>query len=67
MKIKFLRVLGTNAKVLKPGIVVIVDDQLVKWNGGLWTTHCACPEDETCPHLDAVLDLLDDRVLGDAR
>lgn len=67
MNVRFLRVLGANAQVLKPGIVAVVDDHLVRWNGGDWTTYCPCPEGEACPHLDAVLALLDDRVLGEAR
>lgn len=65
MTVRFIRVLGINAR--KPGVVALVDGLLVKWNPGPgWVTDCDCPEDEDCQHVDAVLDLLDDRVLGDA-
>lgn len=67
MNVKFLRVIGVRSTSHQPAIVALVDDHLVKWNGGDWITQCACPEDEACRHLDAVLALLDDRVLGDAR
>lgn len=63
MTIKFLRVNGIRAK--DPVVLAIVDGNLVRWkqNRG-WTCDCDTEGDE-CAHVDAVADLLDDRVLGD--
>ncbi|HSJ21378.1 MAG TPA: hypothetical protein VK964_12455 [Nocardioidaceae bacterium] len=68
MPIRVLRVLGISAKVpaSEPLVIAIADDQLVKFSRrDGWTCDCHAEGDE-CPHVDAVADLLDDRVLGDA-
>ncbi|HEY0888671.1 MAG TPA: hypothetical protein VGE38_03550 [Nocardioides sp.] len=65
MKIRILRVLSVRAN--GPGVVAFVDDQLVKWNPKRgWITECDCEgdEDTSCPHVDALLDVLDPRVMG---
>ena len=68
MSVKFLRVLGVRAH--QSSVVAIVDGNRVKWNPNGWTCDCdewqTGTEGDSCPHVDAALDLLDPRVLGDA-
>lgn len=68
MTIKFIRVLGRRAQ--QPGVVALVDGIRVKWNRkDGWLCDCETwidgDDGDTCPHVEAVADLLDDRVLGD--
>ena len=65
MKIKFLRIIGVRAKDRDPVVLASVDSYMVRWkrNQG-WTCTCLTERDE-CVHVDAVVDLLDDKVLGD--
>lgn len=64
MTVRFLRVLGTRSRT--PAVVALVDGHLVKWNPGPgWVTACDCDDLDTCQHIDAVLDLLDPRVIGE--
>jgi hypothetical protein len=67
-KVRFLRVLGIRSKTpaREPIVMAIAEDQLVKFSRrDGWTCDCDLDGNE-CPHVDAVADLLDDRVLGDA-
>lgn len=61
MNLQFMRVLG--ARSAGPGVLAIADGNAVRWRpGGGWSCECDTPGD-TCPHVDAVAALLDDRVL----
>ncbi len=66
--IRILRVTGTRSR--QPDrealILAVVDEHLVKFSRrDGWTCDCDT-EGDWCDHVDAVDDLLDDRVLGDA-
>lgn len=64
MTVRFLRVLGQRSRT--PAVVALVDGHLVKWHPGPgWVTECDCPEGTDCEHIDAVLDHIDPRVMGD--
>lgn len=67
MTIKFLRVLGLRSS--QPSVLATVADEtgaaFVRWDRRRWTCDCDAEGDQ-CPHVDAVADLLDPRVLGDA-
>lgn len=69
MTIRFLRVQTPTRHMpaREPLVIAIVDDVLVKFSRrDGWTCTCDTDADE-CEHVDAVVDLLDDRVLGDDR
>lgn len=68
-EIRFIRVTGVRSH--QPSVVAIVDGIRVKWNlGPGW--QCDCEEwltgtdGDSCQHVEAVIDMLDARVLGDA-
>ena len=63
MKIKIIRVLGIRSK--GPGVLATVDGYLVKWcSRKPWDCECLTELDEyECAHIEAVRELLDDRVL----
>ena len=63
--VQFLRVIGVRAKDRDPVVLASVDGNLVRWKRNQrWT--CTCPtEGDECSHVDAVVDLLDAKVLGD--
>ena len=69
-QVRILRVLGIQSR--QPDrealIIAVVDNNLVRFSRrDGWTCRCNdVTEDECCSHVDAVADLLDDRVLGDA-
>ena len=66
--VRFIRVTGIRSH--QPAVVAIVDGIRVKWNPSGWQCDCDTWQegtgDDSCEHVDAVLPLLDDRVLGDA-
>jgi hypothetical protein len=67
--VKFIRVLGTRSR--QPSVVAVVDGVRVKWNlNPGWSCDCEDwqlgDDGDSCQHVDAVAELLDDRVLGDA-
>lgn len=66
MRVRFLRVVTPNAGMAlrEPLVIAAVDDHLVKLNRrDGWT--CDCPtEADHCEHVDAIDELIDDRVIG---
>jgi 4-hydroxy-3-methylbut-2-enyl diphosphate reductase IspH len=64
MSVKFLRVSGHRSH--EPVVLARVDDHGVRWTDRKgWECDCDQPVDATCPHVEAVADLLDPRVIGD--
>ncbi|TFD80535.1 hypothetical protein [Cryobacterium psychrophilum] len=63
MKIKIIRVLGIRSK--GAAILATVDGLLVNWGGHrAWDCQCLTDLDEfECKHIEAIRDLMDDRVL----
>lgn len=64
MNIKILAVHGIRSHI--PVVLAAIDDHFVKWNKrDGWSCDCVIPDDElTCEHVDAMADMLDDKVLG---
>ena len=65
-QVRIMRVLGIKAQ--NPVVHAYVDDVRVRWDRRGWS--CDCPVfatiEGTCSHVDAVADLLDPRVTGEA-
>lgn len=62
MNIKILRVVGKRAN--KPVVIAIVDNHLVKWSPrDQWSCDCDEATYPDCPHIPAIEELLDPRVL----
>lgn len=63
MNIKIIRVLGIRSK--EPAVIATADGHLVKWNSHRdWDCACLTDLDEfECAHIEAIRDLMDDRVL----
>lgn len=59
--VRFLRVIGRRSE--HPCVLAVVDEHLVRWERDEWTCECDT-EGDTCPHVETVATLLDDRVLG---
>lgn len=63
MTINFLRVLGHRSR--SAAVLAIADGEQVRWQPtDGWSCTCDTDADD-CPHVDAVADLLDPRVVGD--
>jgi hypothetical protein len=64
MNVRFLRVLGIRSR--GPVVQAKVDDLLVRWQPRTgWDCECLTEADEdACDHVEAVVTLLDPRVLG---
>ncbi|MBX7452293.1 hypothetical protein GR927_30275 [Mycolicibacterium sp. 3033] len=64
MTVKFIRVLGVRAR--GPAVIAVVDGKyIVRWSPrDDWTCVCDEATYATCPHIPAVEDLLEDRVMG---
>ncbi|TFV67223.1 UNVERIFIED_ORG: hypothetical protein E4P37_03435 [Bacillus sp. AZ43] len=60
--VRFIGVRGIRSS--SPSVVATVDDVVVTWRTSGWLCECGDP---SCPHVDAVAELLDDRVTGEAR
>lgn len=69
MSIRFLHVATPDkgTPLREPLVIAVAGEHLVKYSRrDGWTCDCDTAG-EDCPHVDAVDELLDDRVLGDAR
>lgn len=65
MKVQFLRVLGARSRT--PTVIAVADSHVVRWRPrDGWSCDCDEIEHPDCPHIPAVEQLLDPRVLGGA-
>lgn len=61
--VRIMRVLGSNSR--RPDILATVDGHRVRWRPDGWDCTCTTPGDDPCPHIDAVANLIDPRILGE--
>lgn len=62
--VKFLRINGFHSR--EPVVLASVGPFLVRWNTRRgWTCQCDEPDGQGCDHVEAVADLVHDRVFGE--